>query len=588
MELNEFLLTPKDPFLNSAWINSESFGDRLNSYRKPSRIIGAVSVAAETDSTKEDENDKYWADPMCIDDWTLTISDEEACKREKDWTERRKYGEVNENITELEDDLLLTSTEMQNRYESFYTCWNDCSPLHFCNEAYEECNGHKRCCDDYPLHKIFMRKESLNRMWDSSDCKSDKNTSKNCSTNENHVRSRSIPTPVKQKITQCRSPSQRYAPKRSVLKSQVDLVSTTIRSAVHSLGNPLMNTPSNNSRQESTRILVKNLESDGDSPRSLSPQSSVADEDDLIFRTNQIDAEKLSDYISEGAASASRDTPTSDRRSYIRRKEEESQRQTMESDIKRNTLSDHCYHQSRSMERLTSETFSETDEEEIDVVSYEKKGTYYNFAQKQHDANQLAMNYAQKQHSVSHQLTLNITQKQQNANQLAANIDKTPVRRPRGRPPGPNSAKRKRAAQIDPNETSGPAPKRARVQTNQRGQKRQKYAKHWRAQTSEEEDDEEDSAKRNLHNNMERQRRISMKNFFDALKQHVPTIANKERVAKVTILNQAKTHISALKDEDNAGLSRIKQLKRQNQILQKRFEELRREQSRMLRLQRRY
>lgn len=197
-------------------------------------------------------------------------------------------------------------------------------------------------------------------MWDSSDCKSDKNTSKNCSTNENHVRSRSIPTPVKQKITQCRSPSQRYAPKRSVLKSQVDLVSTTIRSAVHSLGNPLMNTPSNNSRQESTRILVKNLESDGDSPRSLSPQSSVADEDDLIFRTNQIDAEKLSDYISEGAASASRDTPTSDRRSYIRRKEEESQRQTMESDIKRNTLSDHCYHQSRSMERLTSETFSET------------------------------------------------------------------------------------------------------------------------------------------------------------------------------------------------------------------------------------
>lgn len=228
------------------------------------------------------------------------------------------------------------------------------------------------------------------------------------------------------------------------------------------------------------------------------------------------------------------------------------------------------------------------DEEEIDVVSYEKKGAYYNFAQKQHDANQLAMNFAQKQHSVSHQLTLNITQKQQNANQLAANIDKTTVRRPRGRPPGPNSAKRKRAAQIDSNETSGPAPKRARVQTNQRGQKRQKYVKHWRAQTSEEEDDEEDSAKRNLHNNMERQRRISMKNFFDALKQHVPTIANKERVAKVTILNQAKIHISALKDEDNAGLSRIKQLRRQNQILEKKFEELRREQSRMLRLQRRY
>lgn len=218
------------------------------------------------------------------------------------------------------------------------------------------------------------------------------------------------------------------------------------------------------------------------------------------------------------------------------------------------------------------------------MVSYEKKATYLNFAQKQHDENQLALNFAEKQHNAN-QVTVNFAEKQHNANHLAANIDKTTIRRPRGRPPGPNSAKRKRAAQICSNEASGPPLKQARVQTYQRGQKRQKCARQWRAQTFED-DDEED--KRNLHNNMERQRRISMKNFFDVLKQHVPAIANKERVAKVTILRQAKVYINTLEAEDIVILPERKKLERQQQILKKKLEELQRAQNRMLRLQRRY
>lgn len=45
--------------------------------------------------------------------------------------------------------------------------------------------------------------------------------------------------------------------------------------------------------------------------------------------------------------------------------------------------------------------------------------------------------------------------------------------------------------------------------------------------------------KRNLHNDMERQRRIGLKNLFEALKKQIPTIKDKERAPKVNILREA-------------------------------------------------
>ncbi|XP_029665810.1 uncharacterized protein LOC115237099 [Formica exsecta] len=560
-----------------------------------------INALIEEHSTEDEKNELREDDPRCDDIWSepkMTEEEVESCKREKDWTERRKYDEVDDKIRKLENRNFFQNKDMCNRYDSFVTCWNDCSALRITGKAYKDLTGRETCCPEYPLHKIFLRKDSLNRTLNSlNPLVMNTNTPDNRCTNEDHISSK--PTLVRQNA-QWWSRGQRITPRRSILKAHAAqaLVNTTILSAAHSLAN----TPSNNSRQDSTRIVIKNLESDGDSPRSASPQSSEADEDESIFRNGQIKVhEKLSEYISEGAASASRDTSGSGsespdqqvRRPYIQRKEKESRETerkerevSVESDtIKNNTLNDHCYHQSRSMERLRRQTFSETDEEEeIDVVSYEKKATYLNFAQKQHDANQLALNFPEKQHNAN-QLALNFAEKQHNANKLATNIDKTTVRRPRGRPPGPNSAKRKRNAQISSNEASGPPPKQARVQTYQRGQKRQKCARQWRTQTFED-DDEED--KRNLHNNMERQRRISMKNFFDVLKQHVPAIANKERVAKVTILRQAKAYINTLEAEDIVSLPERKKLERQQQILRKKLEELQRAQNRMLRLQRRY
>lgn len=51
---------------------------------------------------------------------------------------------------------------------------------------------------------------------------------------------------------------------------------------------------------------------------------------------------------------------------------------------------------------------------------------------------------------------------------------------------------------------------------------------------------EEAARRRNLHNDMERQRRISLKNNYNDLQQVVPAIANEKKVAKVNVLKQSR------------------------------------------------
>lgn len=45
--------------------------------------------------------------------------------------------------------------------------------------------------------------------------------------------------------------------------------------------------------------------------------------------------------------------------------------------------------------------------------------------------------------------------------------------------------------------------------------------------------------KRNQHNDMERQRRIGLKNLFEELKCQIPGLKDKERAPKVSILREA-------------------------------------------------
>ncbi|CAO1379286.1 unnamed protein product, partial [Diamesa tonsa] len=64
-------------------------------------------------------------------------------------------------------------------------------------------------------------------------------------------------------------------------------------------------------------------------------------------------------------------------------------------------------------------------------------------------------------------------------------------------------------------------------------------------------DEAETIEKRNLHNNMERQRRIGLKNLFEELKCQIPSLKDKERAPKVNILREAAAFCNKLKRDDD-------------------------------------
>ncbi|XP_043282973.1 myc protein [Venturia canescens] len=240
-----------------------------------------------------------------------------------------------------------------------------------------------------------------------------------------------------------------------------------------------------------------------------------------------------------------------------------------------NTLNDHCYHQpsSKKLEHLGVQTPSDS-EEEIDVVTFEKPcrpaalPTYPSIADQQHF--QLTVKSALKEKPVT-------------------------APRPRGRPPS-NGTPRKRSAPNDSRPT-----KRAKHRPYQ---SRSKVTKNNAPPTpvtsplkssspigtlqtsagasapgtsrSSSSDDEPDTEKRSLHNNMERQRRIELRNAFEDLRLLVPEIEDKEKAPKVAILRQAAIYCDKLTEIDRATSAKVIEMKRRQERLRARLSQLRR------------
>merc|ERR1712203_138692 len=55
---------------------------------------------------------------------------------------------------------------------------------------------------------------------------------------------------------------------------------------------------------------------------------------------------------------------------------------------------------------------------------------------------------------------------------------------------------------------------------------------------------------RDVHNQMERQRRQDLKNAYDSLKDFVPTIANSDRASKQMVLDKAIDYCKTLKNKE--------------------------------------
>ncbi|XP_011642999.1 protein PFC0760c isoform X2 [Pogonomyrmex barbatus] len=204
-----------------------------------------------------------------------------------------------------------------------------------------------------------------------------------------------------------------------------------------------------------------------------------------------------------------------------RRKAEENRRQE---DIMRNHLSDHCYAD------MTART-----KEEIDVISPSR--------------------ICERQ-TIIHQM-------QRDASVLA----NAPIsRRGRGRPPGRNSVKRKRiTGQMSSLSVSSPV---TSILKRGRPQKKTKRSSKNRNENQEQKE------KRKLHNTMERQRRIHLKNEFNQLRKRVPIIANNEKASKVSILNNARDYILQLISTSVSFDPEIDQLKKRQESLKIKIQEL--------------
>ncbi|XP_015124312.1 N-myc proto-oncogene protein isoform X2 [Diachasma alloeum] len=324
------------------------------------------------------------------------------------------------------------------------------------------------------------------------------------------------------------------------------------------------------------------LESDGDSTRPETPQSSTESDtesecDAPIFKHDQISInEKLSECMSMAkAAPVSEVTGQLVRKCPERRKVAVASTNhgnpsstnivAMETEI-RNTLSDHCYHinqpNTMSMENLGVQTPS--DSEEIDVVNFEKPCRPTVLLRHPNSTEQQVFR--------------------------RTGFKEKPERRPRGRPrkieEDVNQPKQKIKQEHDPEDQEPePVAKRPKQRTYQRKTKIPKSGpptpmsspmKSSSSSSRSSSDDEPDIQKRNLHNDMERRRRIDLRNAYEDLRRLVPEIQDKERAAKVTILRQSAKYCSMLKDIDENSISRISELRMRQKKLYKRLQVLRR------------
>lgn len=76
---------------------------------------------------------------------------------------------------------------------------------------------------------------------------------------------------------------------------------------------------------------------------------------------------------------------------------------------------------------------------------------------------------------------------------------------------------------------------------------------------------------RDVHNQMERQRRQDLKNAYDSLKEFVPTIANSDRASKQMVLDKAIDYCKTLKGKETSVREQKKRIQQRNEALRKRL-----------------
>ncbi|CAD6223405.1 GSCOCG00011748001-RA-CDS [Cotesia congregata] len=323
---------------------------------------------------------------------------------------------------------------------------------------------------------------------------------------------------------------------------------------------------------------MDSLESDGGSPRSESPQtSSESSEDDSdserdipTFKHDQFSInEKLIECISAPVSEVTGQCVRSSLKIKVKVNETDNDESidtrnninTSKQTEVSNTLIDHCYYINhptsiKKLDYLGVQTPSDS-EEEIDVVSFEKPASLSTLPS-----------------IVDHKILQST---------VKTVLNDKPAPRPRGRPP---NSSRKRPAQNQEQEQK-PA-KRAAVQRS--CQKKitnvpknisssisiPSNTKKYLLSAIVASEDEPDTDKRNLHNNMERQRRIELRNAFDDLRCLIPDLQIKDKAPKVAILRQGSKYCMKLRETEKKLVAQKLELKKRQYKLRTKLSLLRR------------
>lgn len=105
----------------------------------------------------------------------------------------------------------------------------------------------------------------------------------------------------------------------------------------------------------------------------------------------------------------------------------------------------------------------------------------------------------------------------------------------------------------------------------QRQMKRQKHSspssQSRRKKASRFGEEEDSQEKRDQHNNMERMRRIDLRNSFEELKALVPSVSNKDRAAKVVILREAANYCDDLGADSQSKYLQLSALRKEQERL---------------------
>lgn len=88
-------------------------------------------------------------------------------------------------------------------------------------------------------------------------------------------------------------------------------------------------------------------------------------------------------------------------------------------------------------------------------------------------------------------------------------------------------------------------------------------------------DSEPDSDRRSLHNNMERMRRIDLRNAFDELKGLLPSLVEAQRAPKVTILKDATSYLHELRQKERTLSQHVTKLRSHQEELRSTLSRLR-------------